>query len=379
MTRLPAYRSLIPRYLEDQIREDLSSKMVFISGPRQVGKTTLARMLAPKNSRYLNWDVEEDRQRILHQEIPQESFLIFDEVHKFNRWRNYLKGMFDAHREHKQILVTGSARLDYYRYSGDSLQGRYHLHRLHPLSVAELGLTTDKDFDALLRLGGFPEPFFSGSQRQAQRWRRDYQQRYVYEEVTALEQSQQLTHMQLLMERLPRLVGSPLSINGLREDLQLAHATVAKWLDIFERMYMIFRLLPFGSDRIKTVKKEQKHYHYDWGVVDDEAARLENLVACHLLKWVHAMQDGEGEDYDLTYFRDRTGREVDFVVTLNKRPKLAIEVKSAERDISKHLVYFKRKFPEVQAIQVHRHSAREYRNKDNVHVKSWGTFLSNLV
>ncbi len=368
----------IPRYLQDQICEDLFRKMVFISGPRQVGKTTLARMLAPKNSRYLNWDVEEDRQRIIHQEIPQESFLIFDEVHKFSRWRNYLKGMFDAHRKHKQILVTGSARLDYYRYSGDSLQGRYHLHRLHPLSVAELGLTADKDFDALLRLGGFPEPFFSGSQRQARRWRRDYQQRYVYEEVTALEQSQQLAHMQLLMERLPQLVGSPLSINALREDLQVAHATVAKWLDIFERMYMIFRLSPFGSNRIKAVKKEQKHYHYDWAVVNDEAARFENLVACHLLKWVHAMQDSEGEDYDLTYFRDRTGREVDFVVTLNKRPKLAIEVKSVERDISKHLVYFKRKFPEVQAIQVYRHGNREYRNKDNVQVRSWKTLLPEL-
>ena len=369
----------IHRYLEAQILEDLSRKMVFISGPRQVGKTTLARMLAPTNSRYLNWDVETDRQRIIHQEVPQESFLIFDEVHKFNRWRNYLKGLFDAHREHKQILVTGSARLDYYRYSGDSLQGRYHLHRLHPLSVAELGLDNDQDFDALLRLGGFPEPFFSASDRQAQRWRRDYQTRYIYEEVTTLEQSQQLAQMQLLMERLPSLVASPLSINALREDLQVAHATVAKWLDIFERMYMIFRLPPFGSDRIKAVKKEQKHYHYDWAVVDDEAARFENLVACHLLKWVHAMQDSEGEDYDLTYFRDRTGREVDFVVTLNKQPTLAVEVKSAQRDISKHLVYFKRKFPEVQAIQVHRYGSREYQSKDDVHVRSWKTFLSKLA
>ena len=371
--------SSIRRYLEGQIGEDLSNKMVFVSGPRQVGKTTLARTFAPNNSRYLNWDIEDDRQDIIHGRVPPEAFLIFDEIHKFNRWRNYLKGLFDAHREHKQMLVTGSARLDYYRYSGDSLQGRYHLHRLHPFSVAELGLTTQSDFEHLLNLGGFPEPFTSASLESARRWRRDYQQRYIYEEVTSLERSQQLVQMQLLMERLPHLVASPLSINGLREDLQVAHATVAKWLDIFERMYMIFRVSPFGSEQIKAVKKEQKHYHYDWAVVDDEAARFENLVACHLLKWIHAMQDSRGEDYDLRYFRDRTGREVDFVVTLDRQPLLAIEVKRTRTQISKHLIYFKRKFPEVTAIQVHSKGDREYLGKDAVHVQSWKTLLSGLV
>ena len=370
---------MLPRYLESLILEDLSKKMVFVSGPTQVGKTTLAKRLAPRGSRYLNWDVDEDRQRIIHQEIPREKFLIYDEIHKFNRWRDYLKGIFDSHGTEKQILVTGSARLDYYRYSGDSLQGRYHLHRLHPLSVAELGLTTQKDFEDLMTLGGFPEPFFSGSRRDARRWRRDYQLRYVYEEVTSLEQTRQLAQMQLLMERLPNLVASPLSINNLREDLQLAHGTVAKWLAIFERMYMIFRLAPFGSARIQAVKKEQKHYHHDWAIVEDDGARFENLIACHLLKWVHYQQDSEGEDYALRYFRDRTGREVDFVVTRNKQPVLAIEARSTQSDISKSLIFFKRRFPAVKAIQVHLKARREYLSKDQIEVISWKTLLSDLA
>jgi len=372
-------RQLTERYLTSLTLDDLHKKMVFISGPRQVGKTTMAMDLAPRGSRYLNWDVEEDRQFVLHQEIPLQRFVIYDEIHKFQRWRDYLKGVFDKYGHTKRILVTGSARLDYYRYSGDSLQGRYFLYRLHPLSVAELGIETQKDFEALLNLGGFPESFFSASHREARRWARDYQNRFIYEDVTSLEQTQYLTQMQLLMERLPDLVASPLSVNSLREDLQLAHATVAKWLDIFARMYMIFRLSPFGSDQIKAVKKEQKHYHYNWALVTDIGDRFENLIACHLLKWVHFKQDSEGEDYKLRYFRDRTGREVDFVVLRNNIPTMAIEVKTRGKDISKHLIYFKRKFPDVKAIQVYLKGNREFLSKDDIDCMSWKTFLTDLI
>ncbi len=367
------------RYLQPLVIEDLKKKMVFVSGPRQVGKTTMAMGLAPKSGRYINWDVDADRQLVLHREIPREPFLVYDEIHKFNRWRDYLKGLFDTYGKEKKILVTGSARLDYYRYSGDSLQGRYFLHRLHPLSVSELGIETRKDFDSLLDLGGFPEPFFSGSKRESRRWMRDYQKRFIYEEVTSLEQTQHLAQMQLLMERLPELVASPLSINGLREDLQVAHGTVAKWLDIFERMFMIFRLPPLGSDRIKAVKKERKHYHYNWAIVEDRGDRFENLVACHLLKWVHFMQDSEGEDYELSYFRDRNGREVDFIVSRNKTPMLAIEVKTRQRDISSNLVYFKRKFPDVKAVQLFLSGSREFQTRDGIHCLSWKTFLTDLI
>ena len=150
----------VKRYLKDPILEDLKKKMVFVGGPRQVGKTTLSLDLAPARHRYLNWDVLEDREFILRQRFPTEKFIIFDEIHKFKKWRNYIKGFYDKNKTGKKILVTGSARLDYYRHSGDSLQGRYHYYRLHPLTVNELGIDNLKEMKALLTLGGFPEPFF---------------------------------------------------------------------------------------------------------------------------------------------------------------------------------------------------------------------------
>ena len=275
--------------------------MVFVAGPRQVGKTTLARMLPGARRGYLNWDVAEDRERILRRELPPARLWVFDEIHKYRNWRNYLKGLYDAHGARPggaRILVTGSARLEAYRFGGDSLQGRYHLLRLHPLSAAELGLTTPDDLRGLLTLGGFPEPYFGSSQVEARRWSRDHRTLLIREEVTSLERIQDLGRLELLMLRLPELVGSPLSINAVREDLQVSHKTAAAWLQVFERLYAIFRLPPFGAPTIRAVKKEQKHYHLDWSVVPSEAPRFENLVACHLLKWVHHQQDTQGRDVE---------------------------------------------------------------------------------
>ena len=220
--------------------------------------------LAPPSHRYLNWDILEDREFILKQKFPMERFVIYDELHKFKLWRNYIKGFYDKVGSGRQILVTGSARLDYYRYSGDSLQGRYHYYRLHPLTVAELDIEKQSDFDALLMLGGFPEPFLSGSQRQARRWSREYRSRVINEEIPRLELSQNLSMMELLLSALPERVGRPLSINAIREDLHLSHKTVSKWLDIFERMYLVYRIAPFGGPGLRSVKKEQKHYHTNW-------------------------------------------------------------------------------------------------------------------
>lgn len=160
--------------------------MVLLAGPRQVGKTTLGRRLPGGAAGYLNWDVPEDRERILARELPNSPLWEFDELHKFRRWRNYLKGLYDARDPAQQILVTGSGRLDAYLFGGDSLQGRYHFWRLHPLSVAELALTTADDLQTLLTLGGFPEPFFSSSEIDARRWSREYRTRLVREDVVAV-------------------------------------------------------------------------------------------------------------------------------------------------------------------------------------------------
>ena len=341
-----------PRYLSDIVKTDLARKMVFLGGPRQVGKTSLGKQLVADPRAYLNWDIPSHREQILHRRLPATDAWLFDEIHKYKQWRNYLKGLFDEFGLSKPILVTGSARLDYYRYGGDSLQGRYHYLRLHPLSVAELRITTQVDFCQLLTLGGFPEPFFAGEARFARRWSRDYRERLVREEVPAMERVEDLGKLELLCFRLPDLVGSPLSINSLREDLQVAHKTGARWFEVLERIYALFRISPFGAPKIRAVKKEQKHYHFDWSIVPNEGARFENFVACHLLKWVQFQQDAEGLDVELRYFRDIDGREVDFVITQNKKPVSFVECKLTPGPLGNGLKYLKSRFPEVDSWQV---------------------------
>lgn len=368
----------IRRYLESQVKRDILKKMVFVGGPRQVGKTTLARGLPGGDKGYLNWDVPADRERILRRELPASGLLVFDEIHKYRQWRNYLKGLFDAKAANLKIVVTGSARLDLYRFGGDSLQGRYHYLRLHPLSVAELGIKTRGDFLSLLRLGGFPEPFFSGSEKESRRWSLEYRTRLIQDDILSLERVQDIGSLELLILRLPELVGSPLSVNSLREDLQLNHKTVSNWLDIFERIYAIFRLPPFGAPRIRAVKKERKHYHYDWTLVKEPGPRFENLVASHLLKWTHFLLDSEGRNVELRYFRDVDGREVDFVVVEDGRPVSFIECKWSDAPVSKGLRYVKARFPEAEAFQIHAEGSKDYVTPEGIRVTGCLNFLRGL-
>src|SRR3990172_11487379 len=176
-----------PRYLASQLRQDLARKMVFVAGPRQVGKTTLALSLPGASAGYLSWDVAEHRERILKRELPNSRLWVFDEIHKYRSWRNLLKGLYDGRGEGQRIVVTGSARLDFYRRGGDSLQGRYHLLRLHPLSAAELRIDSQPELRQLIMLGGFPEPFFAGSETEARRWSREHRNLIIREELTSLE------------------------------------------------------------------------------------------------------------------------------------------------------------------------------------------------
>ncbi|MYA09710.1 MAG: ATP-binding protein [Holophagales bacterium] len=354
--------------------------MVFVAGPRQVGKTTLARSLPGADDGYLNWDVAEDREHILRRELPTGDLWVFDEIHKYRDWRNYLKGLYDARAAaERRILVVGSARLDAYRFGGDSLQGRFHLLRLHPLSAAELELRTTGELQDLLVLGGFPEPYFGGSELEARRWSREHRTLLIREEVTSLERIQDLGRLELLMLRLPELVGSPLSINALREDLQVSHKAVADWLGAFERLYAIFRLSPFGAPTIRAVKKQQKHYHVDWTVVPADAPRFENLVACHLLKWVHHQQDTQGLDLELRYFRDTDGREVDFIVTDRRQPVLCVECKWADGRLDKSLRYFKVRFPDCEAWQVSATGTKDFVTPEGIRVAPALELLGRLV
>ena len=376
----------IKRYLESSITADLKKKMVFVSGTRQSGKTTMAKRLLQEKypdspaHRYMNWDAAEDRENIIRERFPADAgMLILDEIHKYTRWRQVLKGLYDKRKVELQILVTGSGRLDFYRHGGDSLQGRYHSYRLHPFSFREIKDQTDISLIDLFNYSGFPEPLIDASGRDSRRWSREYRSRIINDDLSSLEKVKDVALLEHLAIRLPDLVGSPLSINSIRQDLQVSHQSVSRWLDMLENLFMIFRVYPFGSPKIRAVKKEAKHYHFDWTVLEEESYRFENMVACHLLKWCHFRQDYHGLDTDLRYFRDIDRREVDFVVIEKRKPIYFVECKLKNKDINPALRYLKLRFPETEAKQIALHGEDDYINKDRIHVCSASKFLSDLI
>ena len=351
--------SRLSRYLETEIRSDLRRKMVFLGGPRQVGKTTLALQLLGAQGRrhagYRNWDDPRARTGLLQGRLPAgQELVVLDEIHKFPRWRNLVKGFYDTEGDRVSILVTGSARLDHYRKGGDSLQGRYHHYRLHPLSLAELGPHEEAgNLDALLQFGGFPEPLLAANARTLRRWRRDRLSRVVYEDLRDLEYVRDVALVELLVEALPDRVGSPLSIRNLSEYLQVAHQTVARWLAILENLYVCFRIAPFGAPRIRAVKKETKLYLWDWSAIAEKGPRFENLVACQLLKHCHHQEDTQGYRMELRFLRDTDRREVDFVVLRDGQPLFGVECKSGEKSPSPAIAYFRARTGIEDFYQVH--------------------------
>ncbi|MCK5493515.1 MAG: ATP-binding protein, partial [Candidatus Omnitrophica bacterium] len=357
---------MIKRYLEEYILEDLKDKMVFISGPRQIGKTTLARQIGDKffkdSYTYLNWDSREDRAAIFKGITPAgQNLVIFDEIHKYEKWKNYIKGEYDKYKEKFSIIVTGSARLDVYKKGGDSLLGRYHPYRLHPLSLNELkkrilefkppqelifsdrGKDTERIFNALFKFGGFPDVFLKQSERELRRWHNEKIDRLVREDIRDVENVRNISLLQVLIELLPSKVGSLFSLNSLREDLEVTHKTISSWIDIFEKFYYHFRIYPFQSTLIKSLRKEPKLYLWDWSEIKDESVRLENLIASHLLKFCHFLFDMGGYRVQLFYLRDKEQREVDFIVSVDNKPWFCVEVKNSFKNISNSLKYFAKK------------------------------------
>jgi len=348
------------RYIKEPVSLDLKSRMVFIGGPRQVGKTTLALSFLPepntKYPAYFNWDDVSDRSKLLRGELPpQEKIIILDEIHRFARWRNLVKGFYDKKKEEMSFLITGSARLDYYSKGGDSLQGRYHYYRLHPFSLRELSAVPIKDdLNLLLKFGGFPEPLFRSEEKFWRRWQRERLQRVIYDDIRDLESVKEISLLELLASELPQRVGSPLSVKNLKELLQVAHETIERWLRIFERMYYCFRIPPFGPPKVRAVKKEQKLYLWDWSLIDEAGPRFENFIASQLLKYCQFFEDTEGYRMELRFLRDTDKREIDFVVIKNGTPEFAVECKTGEKDISPSIHYFKERVEIPQFYQVHR-------------------------
>ncbi|MGE5839817.1 MAG: ATP-binding protein [Deltaproteobacteria bacterium] len=362
---------MVKRYLEDRVRKDLEEKMVYISGPRQVGKTTLAKsFLGHETDRYYNWDRREDRKEMLLAKWPAvPSTVVLDEIHKYRRWKNWVKGEYDTHGDRVRFLITGSARLDIYRKGGDSLQGRYHSHRLHGFSLGELlytqrDLPKGKELDfpetsdhetlkALLHYGPFPEPFLKKDERTLRRWRQDRLDRFFREDVRELEIVRDLSSMELLAGMLEERVGGLLSLQSLREDLEVSHRAVSHWMDILDRLYLCYRIPPFAHRAVRSLRKAHKVYLWDWSSVPDAGPRFENLVAGHLLKLRHALEDQEGYRVGLHYLRDASKREVDFFMTFETKPWFAVECKVRPESASPALEYFGERIGIPYLFQIH--------------------------
>ena len=347
------------RYIYDLVKSDLKNKMVFLGGPRQVGKTTLAvsflSSAGKQDPGYFNWDSKAHRLALMRDKLPTtQPLLVLDEIHKYRRWRNLIKGLYDTNYPKVNYLVTGSARLDLYRFGGDSLHGRYFYHCLHPLSLNEISTSaSQQDLNQLLLLGGFPEPFLNGSETYARRWRRGRTERIFQEDIRDLEKVQELGLLELLFDTLPDRMSSPISCAAIAKDLEVAPTTVARWLDIFERMYLSFRISPYGGPKIRAVKKEQKLYFWDWAHVQKIGVRLENMLASQLLKYCHYVEERDGHKMELRYLRDVHGREVDFVVLKDRQPLFAVECKSGDDTPSQSCAYFRERTKIPKFYQVH--------------------------
>ena len=175
-------------------------------------------------------------------------------------------------------------------------------------------------------------------------------------------------------------MGSPLSLNALCEDLQVSHQTVARWTDMLERVYGIFRIAPFGAPRLRAVKTERKHYHSDWPVVQEPGARFEDLVAGHLLKWAEYQADAQGREVELRYFRDIDRREVDFVLLHRGGAPIAfVECKLGDEAVAPGLRYLKARFSEVIAWQVSAFGQRDFISPEGVRVAPAVRLLKELV
>ncbi len=389
------------RTLRGPIGADLSAKMVFVGGPRQVGKTTLSKMLGAsfKAPEYFNWDNRAHRQALLKNRwSPDADLLVFDELHKYNRWKGWIKGIWDTRQRGESILVTGSSRLDVFRRGGDSLLGRYHYYRLHPFSVAELeGCEIEKEvfpkkppelrftkrsphLERLMCWGGFPEPLFAESDRTLRRWQKERFERVFREDIRDTENIRSLSQVELLGQLLPSRVASPLSFQSLAEDVEASPKTVKCWMELLCRNYYAFKIAPYHRRIDRALKKEAKYYLWDWTEITDEGARFENLIASHLLKFCHYYEDVFGISAELYYVRDTLKREVDFLVVWEKQPWLLVEAKAGPEKKLPSLVTFAEALQVQHRFQVCRESGIDYADRSSgVRTLSADRFLTAFV
>lgn len=357
------------RYLDELVASDLARKMVLLTGPRQVGKTTLCRSLMDKfqPAQYLNWDVAGDRAILQRQSWgPRNRLLAMDEIHKMPDWKNWLKGVVDGRSAGQALLVTGSARMETWRQSGDSLAGRYLAFRLHPISVREWceqqGGSPADALERLMQRGGFPEPCLAENPVDADRWRQQYFTDLIREDVLEFSRLHEINTLRLFVELLRERVGSPVSLASIARDLAVSPTTLKRYLDILQALYIVFTVQPWHRNVARAILQTPKVYFFDTGLVrGDEGVRLENAVAAMLLKHVHYQQDALGKTAGLHYIRTKDGAEVDFALSQGDHLTHLIECKLADATLHRALAGFADKFPEAEAVQLVRDLRQEER------------------
>lgn len=348
-------------------------EMAFIAGPRQVGKTTTARLFH-NNSIYLNWDNEEHRRLILegptrvaeHIGLQESPVIILDEIHKYPHWKIFLKGFYDtfAHHTNMRIIVTGSARLDIYRKGGDSLMGRYFLYRMHPLSVAEIisppvntliktpTAISDDQWHNLCQFGGFPQPFTRGNRRFYNKWKGSRLSQIFREDIFDVSKVQEIRLIEILAEFITQQAGQLTSYASLARKIRVSEDSVRRWLGILESLYYCFAVRPWHKNITRSLRKEPKYYLWDWAMINDSGARHENMIASHLLKAAHHWTDIGFGNFELFFLRTKDKREVDFLISRDNTPWFIVEVKTSKTPLSKSLAYFQKATGAQNAFQV---------------------------
>lgn len=358
--------------LHDHFNE--GPEMAFIAGPRQVGKTTVARHFSSKPV-YLNWDNEEHRRLIFdgpgsvadYIGLQQAPVIIFDEIHKYPQWKNFIKGFYDTYAAHTnmRIIVTGSARLDIYRKGGDSLMGRYFLYRMHPLTVAELVSPApstgtiqapteipEHSWNRLLQFGGFPQPFLRGNKRFYNKWKRSRLAQVFREDIFDISKVQEIRSIEILAELIIQQSGQLTSYASLARKIRASEDSIRRWIGILESLYYCFTIRPWHTNVSRSLRKEPKYFLWDWAMISDPGARNENMIACHLLKAVHYWTDIGLGDFDLYFLRTKDKKEIDFLVSKNATPWFLVEVKTTNSRLSNNLTYFQKATGAQHAFQV---------------------------
>lgn len=369
------------RVQEHYIRKDLEKKIVLLVGPRQAGKTWLAKNIAKKfqNSVYLNYDQYSDRDILRNQSwLETTDLLIIDEIHKMPNWKNYLKGLFDTKLESMRILVTGSARLDIYDKLGDSLAGRYFRHRLLPLSLSEINKQEkNANIEKILERGGFPEAYLAENKTDAQRWREQYTHSLLSTDIFEFDTIHNIKAMRLVFDLLRHNVGTPVSYQSIAEDVAISPMTVKKYIQILEALYIVFRITPYSKNIARSLLKEPKIYFFDTGLVQGNLGlKLENLVAVSLLKHAYGMVDYKALNYNLHYLRTKDKQEVDFALIYNDKIQKIIEVKLTDKEISPTLLNFSKKYG-LEALQLVKNLRNEYQTSD-IKILKVDKFLCSL-